>query len=337
MDRNDWPKIWEEHVRNDMRSPEGDWTSLPATPDLRLNNANSDAPFTDEPTHFAKYKRSLAKARSIGLIVGLLLWIVMPLFPKNEYYRVSVSVFLLGLSLTMFVSSWETLMKKIDTLIRLVSALTLNAGKRALRLADFAACQPLIKAECRRILSSGQDLELALRVVAAHYSWAFFRELLADWSREFPDRTITFVIQLVRPEYLRANNVPEWADRCLTTIAGILSYTSRLCYPNLKIELYLYQQIPTGHGVLINGKTLYRGRCEWIHSLDGTSELRVGSRPYIRYSIDDQDGRDEVVTFMSWVNWVKLNSVKIEQSEMQEVITVQKKKSRRAQQWVERA
>lgn len=314
MDRTEWTDDWNQDVFKQMEdgskseSSEGDWTGLTSS---RVRPApkggRSEKPLRVEAAEITRYKTSLNKAQAIALVIALQAWVLTPLIPSVPY-RVAISLFTMGLLIKLFISFQDKANSHFDTLIRLVSSLTANGQKRIMKLKNFAACEPFIESECLRPLLAGQNLDIRLQVVAAFYSWGFFQPKLQEWCRRFPQQTVTFRIALVQPDHLRARGAGEWAARCETTLAEIYSLKAKSCCRNLDIRVSIYDQIPQGHGVVINNHVYFAGKTEWVHSKEGMPELRVGSRPYTRYSIDDPDGVAEVLTFLSWMQWFEARS-----------------------------
>jgi hypothetical protein len=314
-----WNEIWTNIVREEIEdgarqeSSEGDW-SEPQKPPILQNSATRQlkAPAQKE-NEMGKFKRMFLKAQRTGLLIGLVAIVVMPLI-SNVYVRVGILAYEMGLMIRLFIVFQDSIVQKLETLITHVAALGSPSG-RIPKFADFAACQALIEAECKDFLSKGQDLTLDLQVVAAAFSWPFFKERLQDWSRQFPNQQIYFNIALVCSDTLTSWGAVCWSRRVEATVSEIEVFIASNDQPNLVLSIYRYDRIPDEHGILINNAVLYRGRTEWMRVQDDSFELRIGTRPYLRFGVETPDGNDQISTFRSWVRQARIRDLQLKLSE----------------------
>ena len=331
MDHGDWTHHWAQHVKDEVKRGtvwESSEDNLISSREANTRRSGkTPLPLPTEPVPVTSYKKSWHKAQCIGLLIGLLALVLSPLI-SNTYYRVAVQGLVLTLLIRLFIVALDDVNKKIKTMFRMLSALDPNAHKHALKLENFAECQPLIKEECQQILKTGQDLEIDSHVVAACFSWPFFHDLIPDLCRLHPQSKITFRMGLVAPTYLSEKGADNWAQRVEATLADVCGFMTTSSYPNLKMQVYLYDRIPESHGILIRN-TLWRGRTEWVHRKDGTSELRIGSRPYTRYTVGDGEGNEEISTFCGWMNRDRSRITEVELNDPLEQKTNTRRKSAR--------
>jgi hypothetical protein len=278
---------------------------------------------SSEPREIKRFKQWFLKAQKAGLVVGLVALVFIPL-SDSVHYRVGVLgfVMVLGLRLSVVYQDGVNIFQdgvngKLTTLTDKLRVLGLKSEVETVHTyADFARCQPAIMEACEKLLQNGQDLNLDLLVVAAIFSWPFFEAILPDWSQKYPNQKINFNIAMVCPKTLREWGVNCWAQKSESTASVIKLFATTARFSNLSVRVTFYDQIPFLHGVLINNSVLFRGKTEWLHGQlpngQEFSELRVGSQPYERFSVDNLDERSKVTTFRGWIHQVRIRGSQLE-------------------------
>lgn len=316
--KREWD-YWKEEVREELESgtphesQESDWT--PRATGHYQNRSGNALPLPAEPPQITWYKKVWLMVQKIALIAGLLAVVFLPFITKAAY-RVSILSFVMGLLIRLFIVFQDSANKKLEELKNQLSTLASASTQKGLLLPDFAACQPLIEQVCTKILGSGQNLLIEGRVVAGVFSGPFFRDRLLDWSRNYPQQTITFHLAIVRPSYLTSWGEEYWSGQAESTSALLGALDVKPYCTNLKIRLFEYDSLMDSHGVLINSQVLFKGRTEWVHGKKNACELKVGTRPYRRFTADDPEGIDNISTFHSWMKRIRLRDAELNGSQL---------------------
>jgi hypothetical protein len=321
MKPHEWQSFWADYLRQEieadtiMESCETDFNGA------RLSGSNPACEFRPKQMNASPrnagnlmdtVKPIYLKTQKVGLVIGLMAVVFLPLI-LNVYLRVAILAFMMGLVIRLFMAFEGEAQTKLNSISEKLTAIaSVFQTREPPRYADFADCKKPIERICIQALRTGQDLKLELQVVAAAFSWPYFRDQLLDWSRAFPGSKITFDIALVCSRTLEDWGADCWARRVESTAAEIRQLrVSAANLSNLSIRVYWYDRIPDNHGVLINGHHLFIGRTEWVGAVP---ELRVGTRPYTRLSADDRSGNDKIATFCSWMQRARLRDAELDKS-----------------------
>jgi len=309
-------RAWEQHIRAELgegaKGESSEWGIIESEmPHSEPSQQSGDRKPPRWQSFLADVRRYTQQAQRIGLSIALGIWVLSPLI-QDAATRQKVISLVASLGFAMVLLSLNGVARSLRDLSDRISGVAKHVGRldetvkstlksTATGGANFAAIQPTLERDCRASLREGQDLQIELLVVAAHYSWPFFREFLIESASAFPRQRVDFHIAFVSPATLRSVGAHTWAARCEANLAEIRGFASTHGHKNLHLSVTTHTLLLGFHGILINQKILYKGATTWAHGPDDRLELKVGSCPYLRFENEAFSDSFEPKAFLSWV------------------------------------
>ena len=268
----------------------------------------------DEP-FVVEVKNSYPKIRKLLVFI---LFIAMSLAPLIElpHYKTTVIMSLGTVLLFLFFDIYNELNSKLSNI-----ELLLAYGEPEYYNEFSAAEQEMNKSILDKLMVS-DEINLSFLTVSASYSWRFFEDVIRHVDNAFPKETkrITVSFGLVHPDHFDHWKLDNWKRKAITTIDEIQYFKQK--YNNdiesnlIKLNVYLFDNIPHWHGLLINNSVLYLGRTEWEFpnsKRDDISNLLVGQIEYRKFLKNDRFGGERrIKRFESWVRRYQIRHHEIE-------------------------
>lgn len=136
--------------------------------------------------------------------------------------------------------------------------------------------------------------------VALHVSWKTVRECLEAYSEthdgDYPKAVIN--LKVLSPNWRHfAKLGPDWRRRNEAFYRGVTSFLQNVRGDkHLKIKVFDYDYTPNWHGVLINGRHLFRSSC-----LYRQTEFTVHKNPYVYFRQEENEYSDmQLSEFLHW-------------------------------------
>lgn len=179
---------------------------------------------------------------------------------------------------------------------------------------NYTESLPYMEKVITSYLSASANVQIRMLTVSAQFSWKNLIEDRIDKFLELGGRDTTINIELI---VTQPNVLDHWEQEKLKmdayrTLTGIelfnQKYADVMKNGKLSLDVFLYDNIPHWHGILINNNTLFMGRARWI--IKGNKyDLTVGTNEYRMFQKGDRfRGTERVLLFENWFEAYKLRS-----------------------------
>ncbi len=183
---------------------------------------------------------------------------------------------------------------------------------------NFTSALPTIKKALEERLIKNKDVKIKVLGVSAQFSWKNLVDLtlpeLFEVGHKKPKISIEFVI--VDPQVLH-----NWGQGLLEKESKNTlehekqfkkDYKSFFSLNRVDINIWLYDNIPHWHGVLIDNDIFFMGRCKWQIREGGHYHLQVGQKEYRQFTRTDRfRGLIRIELFEQWFDAYKFRSMKV--------------------------
>lgn len=188
------------------------------------------------------------------------------------------------------------LIKRLDTIDK-----KLKSIEAPRRFEDWNKAQPEIQRLIKNSFTDFPETEIQCLGVALHVSWKTVRECLEDHKKtygKFPNTTIR--LKVLSPDWRHWEKLGRaWRRRNEAFYESITDFLHmNRGGDSLQINVTDYDSTPNWHGVLINGRHLFRSSC-----LYRNNEFTVHKNPYVYFRQEENEYSDmQISEFLHWFN-----------------------------------
>jgi hypothetical protein len=181
---------------------------------------------------------------------------------------------------------------------------------------SFNEALPVIKKVLIQKLNNNKDVSIKILAVSAQFSWkVLIQTTVPALLKIAKNPKIHVEIAIVKPSVLQNWGLKQLMKDAQNTIDGIedfkLKYKTAFSEGKLGLEIYLYDNLPHWHGILIDNDILFMGRCKW-EIIDEKYHLLVGQIDYRQFRMNDRFGGNARIELVdNWFNTYKFRSGKI--------------------------
>ena len=181
--------------------------------------------------------------------------------------------------------------------------------------ANHLAAQPMIRNRIQDAVQRSYETNISVLGVALRYSWRFLESEIPDILSPFEEtRRVNISLGMVAPKILGNRHLKRWEEEAEKVRGEIEAFLSAEPDPRITVTLFIYENLPHWHGLLIDSSELFLGRTRWNQASVGTGtskqivwQLSVGQEPYRLYSADKPGGFERIRMFMSWFDWYRFS------------------------------
>lgn len=239
------------------------------------------------------------KHRPLLILLSMITYAATPLIPSVGF-RVGVATILATLSLLLLFDIYKELnehFKKVEDLLANPKPPTFN---------DYTIALSEIHTAIEERLLANNTVKIRIMGVSAK---SCFPNLIRGFVEKFLQaKTGTGLID-VEMAIVRSDVLESWKQDIEKTAAehtihGVDAFREKwsklLPKSRLRIRLYLYDNLPQSHGVLIDNNVLFVGEALW-ESIADQPEIKLGSNPYRRFEANDRfGGYAQIGKFNNW-------------------------------------
>jgi hypothetical protein len=241
---------------------------------------------------------------------------IYPLVPYPTYKY--IALFVLATAIIRFIQEIETnFNQKVSSIEDRIKVIQSDVqGPNPPNWDNYTAAQNIILTDIYASFERGDDVKIDIIGVSARYSWRMAEDQLGPIIKKFDRRKLTVNVAVCTEEILLRWNLTSWREDMKRTIQGIKDFSSihheAVESGNLNINHFEFDTLPQWHGVMINEKTLYMGRTEWIFYADSPPAMKVGQCQYRKFEPSDRfGGEPRIKMFSNWMERLKKRSEEI--------------------------
>jgi hypothetical protein len=213
-----------------------------------------------------------------------------------------MAVVIVGMAFFLGYAAFQTQANRAELLMQITSMeKKLKSIETPRRFDDWDQVQPEIQRLIKNSFDDFEYTELSCLGVALHVSWKTVRECIEQYHKKhnrYPKASIHLKVLCLEwsnwDKFGRA-----WKRRNQSFYESVSEFTQKIQGSDLKIITYDYNYVPNWHGVLINGRHLFRSSC-----LYRDNEFTVHKNPYVYFRLEENEYSDmQVSEFKNWFSY----------------------------------